>query len=287
MVTSVSRDFHIQANGLSLACRSWNANSGLPPIICLHGWLDNLATFDALATELPEYHLIAVDLPGHGRSDHLPVQASYHFLDHVFFIADILEALQLKQPVSIIGHSMGGAAATIFAGIAPEKINRLVLIDSLGPLTAEVDQTTARMKEYLGVRNSARLQKNRPLPSVQVAVETRVKFSVVPSVASDISGIVSYGLEERDGQWHWLHDARLKSPSPWRMTEDQLHDVLKDVKCETLVVRAKDGIVLDEQLWNRRLQRLTNCRQVVLSGHHHLHVSNATEVSQEIRLFLG
>jgi len=287
MSTPAARDFHIQANGLKLACRSWNSESALPPILCLHGWLDNLATFDLLATELSEFHLVAVDLPGHGRSSHLPTQASYHFLDHVFFIADILDALQLVNPVTIMGHSMGGAAATIFAGIAPEKVRRLVLIDSLGPLTSEVDQTAARMKEYLSTRHSSRTLKNRPMPALQAAIDARVRFSVVPSIAADIAGIVAYGCEERDGQWHWLHDARLKSPSPWRMTEDQLIDVLKQVRCEALVIRAENGIVFNDALWDRRLQQLANGRQVVLPGHHHLHVSHAKEVAREIRSFLA
>ena len=56
---------------LRLTARAWGPTDGVP-VLALHGWLDNAASFDALAPQLPETRLVALDLPGHGGSEPRP-----------------------------------------------------------------------------------------------------------------------------------------------------------------------------------------------------------------------
>ena len=67
-----ARELTLDLPHLRLAARAWGDPS-LPPLLALHGWLDNAASFDRLAPLLCEhFHIVALDLPGHGRSGHRP-----------------------------------------------------------------------------------------------------------------------------------------------------------------------------------------------------------------------
>ena len=68
----VPEEVEIQTSTLRLVAKCWGKPEGLP-VLALHGWLDNAATFDHLAPFLPEFRLVSLDLPGHGFSDHRPI----------------------------------------------------------------------------------------------------------------------------------------------------------------------------------------------------------------------
>ena len=68
----------------------WNDNQSTP-ILALHGWLDNAASFDCIAPLLKNYHIVAVDLPGHGLSPHKPKGSRYHYLDYVNDVYEIIK----------------------------------------------------------------------------------------------------------------------------------------------------------------------------------------------------
>ena len=66
-----ARDIELQLPHIRIAAREWGDPEG-EPVLAIHGWLDNAASFDTLAPLLAELHLVALDLPGHGRSQHRP-----------------------------------------------------------------------------------------------------------------------------------------------------------------------------------------------------------------------
>ena len=118
---------------LALAALEWG-DPAAPPLVALHGWLDNAASFALLAPRLaPRYRVIALDLPGHGHSGHLPAGAGYHYLDHVRAVLAVLDALELSR-CRLLGHSLGAGIASLVAAAAPARIERLHLIEGLGPL---------------------------------------------------------------------------------------------------------------------------------------------------------
>ena len=67
-------------NSYQLAAREWQPEAGIKVIAC-HGWLDNAASFDFLAPLLSACHVVALDMPGHGLSDHKSAQANYNIWD--------------------------------------------------------------------------------------------------------------------------------------------------------------------------------------------------------------
>jgi pimeloyl-ACP methyl ester carboxylesterase len=97
-----------------------------PPVVLLHGLSDCWQTFLMLIPFLyPYYTLYAPDLRGHGSSDRAD---SYRIVDYAGDIKELVEKL-FDRPVSLVGHSLGAAAALWLAAVCPEKCRSLVLID--------------------------------------------------------------------------------------------------------------------------------------------------------------
>jgi pimeloyl-ACP methyl ester carboxylesterase len=108
------RQYTLIHRELELAVQE-QGESGQTPILALHGWRDNSASFNRLAELLPQYHIIAPDFPGHGRSARRHAQGSYSiwsYLDEV----DVLVERHCPQGGILLGHSMGGAVAALLCG---------------------------------------------------------------------------------------------------------------------------------------------------------------------------
>ena len=105
-----------------------------PPLLAFHGWLDNAASFVPLMEVLPEYHWIATDLAGHGRSDTRPGGNVRHFLSYVQDTWELMDILG-HEKYHLVGHSLGSGIASIIAATWPERIEKLVLIDGMGPFS--------------------------------------------------------------------------------------------------------------------------------------------------------
>ena len=134
--------------GFTIAYKTWGKSTN-PPLIALHGWLDNANSFEPLAHYLQErFYLIAIDFPGHGYSSHLPQGCYYHFMDGVFNLIQIINALQLEQ-VHLLGHSMGACLASLVAGVAPERFLSLALIEGLGPFSHPAQTACKQLSDYL------------------------------------------------------------------------------------------------------------------------------------------
>jgi esterase len=123
----------ITINGLRLHYLDFG-NGDKPPLICLHGLGGNAYNFEELAAHLQTtYHVIAIDVRGRGDSQWGPPD-EYNHTSYSSDLAMLIEQLRFPR-VTLIGTSMGGAIAMLYAGGYPERVERLVLND-IGP---EVD----------------------------------------------------------------------------------------------------------------------------------------------------
>ncbi len=187
-----------------------------PPVLLLHGWLDNAGSFAPMARCLPGRRLWVPDLPGHGRSGHRPPGTWYHFVDYVSDVLALARELGLET-FDLIGHSMGGAIATLVAGAYPERIRRLVLIEALGPLARPAQACAADLRRAVDARLGLHDKQLKVHPDRDAARTARMQANGLSAAAAD--ALIERALMPAPGGYVWRSDPRQTLPTPIRGTE--------------------------------------------------------------------
>jgi pimeloyl-ACP methyl ester carboxylesterase len=139
-------DRFVSVNGLRIHYLDWGAD-GQQPLIMLHGIGRVAHTFDHVAAHFnKKYHVMAVDMRGHGESEWDP-KGAYLVEDYVKDIEGLAGQLRLRNIV-LWGNSTGGRVAQVFAGLHPELV-AAVISEDVGPeRPAQIAQSvTARLKQ--------------------------------------------------------------------------------------------------------------------------------------------
>jgi pimeloyl-ACP methyl ester carboxylesterase len=277
-----AHEFNVTLNNLQLAVKRWGGSSS-KPILALHGWLDNAGTFDRLAPLLKEFQIFAVDMLGHGHSSHWPQGMSYHSIDVVGIVSQLVHHWNWEK-VTLLGHSMGASIASLYAGIFPEKVEKLVLIEGLGPLAAPASEAPHRLRRSIEQYAELPFKKLPVYSSVDEAIEIRRRVSGMSVEAA--TPIVTRGLKEVAGGFTWRTDPRLKMESPYRMTEEQICECLKQITCQVLWIRANQGMNLEPFMASHRQQSVKQLKVFRLDGNHHVQLEDPQGVAQAINSFL-
>ncbi|KAM9072088.1 serine hydrolase-like protein 2 isoform 1-T1 [Megaptera novaeangliae] len=112
-----------------IAAKAWGSHQS-PPVLCLHGWLDNANSFDRIIPLLPkDFYYVAMDFGGHGLSSHYSPGFPYDHQNFVSEVRRVVAALKWNR-FSLLGHSFGGTVGGMFSCIFPEMVDKLVLLDS-------------------------------------------------------------------------------------------------------------------------------------------------------------
>ncbi len=138
-------------NGLRYHVQRWGNPEG-QKLFLLHGWSDCGLTFQFLAEQLSalsggETDIIAPDWRGFGRTE--PAAGSYWFPDYYADLEGLLDIYSPKDPVVLIGHSMGGHIACMYAGIRPLRVSQLVVIEGLGMSAIDAAGAPGRFAAWL------------------------------------------------------------------------------------------------------------------------------------------
>lgn len=264
---------------LQLAAQVWGDDTS-PPLLALHGWLDNAGSFARLAPLLAKrYRVIALDLPGHGHSDHLAGGASYHYLDYVQLVLASADALSLDR-YSLLGHSLGAGIAALVAAARPERLDRLLLIEGLGPLGDDGSRTLQRFRDAMAPRDG----NGKPLRifrDIEQAIHARHLVSGLP--ADQARPIVERGLIETGGGWCWRSDPRLTRPSAVRLAEPQIHALLRGITAPTALLLAQPATpYLPSAPMQARAACVAHIAVSHLAGGHHLHLEHPQAVADWI-----
>lgn len=271
MALSNPVEIRLSTGRLELAARHWG-NPAAEPVLAIHGWLDNAASFDFLLPhfDLERYQVVALDLPGHGWSDHRPPGESYHLLEYVRDIVAAVETLGWTN-YRLLGHSLGGSLAMLAACAYPERIRQLVLLDALGPLTGPEENGPALLRQALdkSIQGSSRMAS---YPDFDAAVAARQKG--IGALSEDAAAtIVERNLQQIEGGVKWRTDPRLRWPSYQRMTEGQVAAYLKAIQCPTLLIAGEQGMLKPgHPRMESRLACISNLRLEYVEGAHHLHM---------------
>ena len=145
------QSLRLDVRGAGHHCSRWaghRAAPGAAPVLLLHGYLDCGATFQFLADALePSRHLLAPDWRGFGDSEWSP--QGYWFPDYFADLEAIVDRVAPGQAVDLVGHSMGGNIAMMYAGIRPERVRRLVSLEGFGLPGGTPERAPGRYREWL------------------------------------------------------------------------------------------------------------------------------------------
>lgn len=268
--------------GFSIACKTWG-DPEKPAILALHGWLDNANSFLPIASYLEnDFYLIAVDLPGHGHSSHLPEGCHYHFFDGIFIVIEILNALKLDK-VHLLGHSMGACLASLIGGVVPERFLSLMLIEGLGPFSHPEETACQQLSEYAHflTQNSKKPKGYENLESAALARAFKGYVSI--NIARTLC---ERGLIEKQGTLFWRHDRRLLVRSPLRMTETQIISCLKEITAKAYLIIANQGFSFDAEITKNRMTIVRNLTLEKIDGGHHIHMEKPEVIAKLLADFM-
>jgi pimeloyl-ACP methyl ester carboxylesterase len=231
----------IVANGLSHHVLEWSgpaAERSSPPLVLLHGFMDAAGTWDLVAPLLAAapMRVLAPDLRGFGDGPRAPAGAYYHFADYVFDVAEILDALAPGSAPVVVGHSMGGTVATLYAGTFPERARGLVVAEGLGPPDNPHDVVPDRMRTWIDQVRGVRARGERAMPSREEAL--RRLAANHPRVPADVleTRLDALARDLPDGRVAWKADPLHTTRSPMPFFVESFKAFARRVACPVLFV---------------------------------------------------
>ena len=214
-IQRTSRSEFVPIRQLQYHVRQWGTPSpDAPPLVLVHGWMDVAASFQFVVDALSQDHwVIAPDWRGFGLTE-TPATDNFWFPDYWADLDFLLDHYVGDQPVHLVGHSMGGHIATLYAGVRPERVRRLINLEGFGMPASRSAQAPGRyakwMDELKGLQRGE--MELKPYDSLEAVAQRLIKTN--PRLGSD--------------QAHWLaqHWARANAQGEWRILGHAGHKVV-------------------------------------------------------------
>jgi pimeloyl-ACP methyl ester carboxylesterase len=280
-VSFVDKDYPVE--NYRFAVREWHADKP-QKILALHGWLDNAASFDELAPHLSDYHLVAVDLPGHGWSDHRPLQGSYNIWDDLVDLIRLIDKLGWQHG-HVLGHSRGAMIGFLLAVTQPKRVSSLIGLDALTPLPKPVEEAPKNLRDFVRGYLSLAHKKLPSYASEEAALNARLQASDMSEDAARL--LLHRGLRKEGDVYRWTTDARLTLASAVRLTEEHNRHFVEALQVPCKVLLAEQGLIKQFPLLEE-LQAYPDISFEILPGRHHFHMEEqAAQVAKKIADFLN
>lgn len=282
----------LDVRGLTLCLCHWGPETG-PAVVILHGFLDQGAAWAEVAEPLAQrgYRVVAPDQRGHGRSGHVGVGGYYHFPDYVTDLDAVVRWLGAEgrgpeaaatEAIVLVGHSMGGTVASLYAGLMPERVAALVVIEGLGPPSLDAKAAADQFRRH--VTELACPPSHRPIASLEQAMERMRRY------APELSEAKARRLAERvtepcDGGLAWRWDPLHRTRAAIAFDEERYLAILARVTAPvTLVVGSRSWFRFDI---SRRQAALVDLERVEIPSGHNPHHDMPHRLAQIIATAAG
>jgi pimeloyl-ACP methyl ester carboxylesterase len=232
-----SESIFLEVRGLRYHVRSWG-REGAPKIFMLHGWMDVSASFQFVVDAMRgDWQVLAPDWRGYGLTG-WSAAGSYWYPDYFADLDRVLAHFERDQPVNLVGHSMGGNIACIYAGVRPKRIARLVNLEGLGMRNtdpAEAPDRYARWLEELG-----ETQRFRDYASFAELAARLSEGNARLSVERSLFLAQHWGRERADGRIELRSDPLHKIVNPVLYRAEEVSACLRRIIAPVLWVQGGD-----------------------------------------------
>ena len=303
-----SRSEFVPIRGLSYHVRLWESPSGanpaLPPLVLVHGWMDVAASYqfmvDALSDAFAQGRtIIAPDWRGFGETVSGPEGSpadNYWFADYLADLDFLLDHYVGEQPVDLVGHSMGGNVAMLYAGVRPARVRRLVNLEGFGLPPSQPEQAPGRYAKWMDELKSLRRGELALKAYDNVDGVARRLMKTNPRLSADKAGWLAghWARPDAAGQWRILGEAAHKIGSAQLYRVDETLAIYRRISAPTLAVEASDDSLagwwqgkysLDQ--YHERLKQVAQARVAVIQdAGHMLHHDQPEQLATLIEGFL-
>jgi pimeloyl-ACP methyl ester carboxylesterase len=262
--------------------------------------VDNSASFSVLAPQLRNVQCLAIDLAGHGWSEHKAGLADYPLWSDISAVYAIADQMGWQR-FALIGHSRGAMMSLLAAGVFPERISHLIMIDSMMPPVVASHQAVERFSNSI---KEIQRRVKRPLSlysSYDDAIKARCNSRYAPVTSATAVRLADRGLGEVDGQFHWHADGKLWAPSNVALSYDMVMAFAQKIaqsSLASLLLLGDHGLVKMAES-NEAVNEVmrSQCEQLIellstevhsFDDGHFLHMEKAaSEVANTINTFLS
>ncbi len=298
-----SQSATVAVRHLDYHVRRWGAPAAgaQPPLVLLHGWMDVGASWQFVVDAFSDAFLarraiVAPDWRGFGRTPRPAGTDCYHFVDYLADLDQLLDQVAGGQPVDLVGHSMGGNVAMMYAGARPERIRRLVNLEGFGMPASTPQSVPGRLAQWMdGINQCERGALDlKDYDSADAVAQRLIKTN--PRLAPDKARWLArqWAREGEDGRWRILGDAAHKIPSALPYRVDEAQALYAAITAPVLAVHASDDSLgrwyQGKYTLEQYLQRLTAVRDVrtavVQDAGHMLHHDQPRAVAALIERFV-
>lgn len=275
----------------------WYGPQNVRPILGLHGWLDNAGTFDKLAPLLrPDIAFLSIDLPGHGLSSRLPDGCYYNLMDNLLVIRMIMNQYQW-QKVSLMGHSMSGIVAFLFAAVFPDKTDMIISIDALKPHQRSPDKTinslASRLEEFLREDQRNRSDIEPPSYTYDQLIEKLHLGSIYSVERRNCKFMLARNIQQSatdPEKYFFCRDRRVRFYGYQVAPQHVVLEMARRIKAPHMFIKAGSSSYFEDKKYYDEvmdvLRQKDNFVYVEAEGTHHLHLNNPKDIIDEINKFI-
>jgi len=284
-----SKSLFFDVRGLRHHVRCWGEPDA-PKLIMLHGWMDVSASFQFAVDELKDdWYVMAPDWRGFGLSEW--AKEVYWFPDYVADLDCLLEHISPDNPATIVGHSMGGNVAGLYAGIRPERVSCLLLAEGFGLPPISPTRAPRRMQKWLSQIEKAPTL--RPYASLQ-EVASRLMVNT-PDLGEAHANFLAphWAKEVAPGRFELRADPLHKMVNPVLYRTEEAIAIWNQITAPVLWIHSSTDWVKrflkeDDQLlekYRAAYGQLTECR--IEGASHMMHHDQPVKFAKVIEDFLG
>jgi len=221
-------------------------NEDKPLLVLVHGGQDHCRNWDFVAAQLRgSYHVIAPDLRGHGDSA-WAIGSAYGMPEYVLDLAQLLEHVG-EKPVTLVGHSLGGAVVLHYTGIYPENVLKVCAIEGLGPPPHMLVEKPIeeRMRDWVQTTQSLAGRKPREYATLALA-EARM-HEANPHLSAEMAHhLTVHGVMRlENGSYVWKFDNYVRAWGPYRYDIEGVRRLWNRIECPVLLVRGAESWASD------------------------------------------